>query len=720
METKAKIKKLIYRSPDTGFSVLSLSTGDGKVFTATCVYPIALVEGQEINIVQSKWVQSKYGEQLEIKSFYLPEPNTTEEIKAYLSSGAICGIGDVLANRIVGHFGEKAIEILDKTPERLLEVRGIGEESLKRIVSSWKEARLVSKVLISLCGLGLSLTFAQKAYDYYGADAVEVIRENPYKLTAISGIGFLRADKIAQTLGFPLDGFFRLSAGILHTLRSALSTGHCYLPQDELIIQAQNILSISDATLLFNVLTELTKSGELIEDEGLYYIPCAYLAERYVEKRLLELASRRPTHFYSNSFCESPVFSDEVLGREGFVFSLTDGQKDAIKVALNSGLSVITGLPGTGKTTCIKFIVSLLKEMGLSFALCAPTGKAAKRLSEVTSEPAETIHRLLEYSSQEGFKRNEENPLDVDYLIVDEASMVDIFLMAQLLKAVSDTTSVILVGDVNQLPSVGPGNVLKDVMTRRVCRVNSLTEIHRQVADSMIIRFSHLVVRGIKPILVRDMGDIVFLEEEPLGARNAILGVLEKTGFSLKDIQVLCPIKKGLLGVIELNKFLQFTLNKNTQELKGFKLSDRVIHTVNNYKKGVFNGEVGYITEINSDFRELTVDFGDKVILYKEHELDELELAYALTVHKAQGSQFPCVILILYTHHYIMLRRQLLYTAISRAEKLLVIVGQDKAFAIAVKNNQEQKRYTNLFWNVTTTENWLYGANSYHKEVARL
>ena len=693
----ASIAGIRFKS-NNGFHIITVDVevdGNKKErITAKCTSPVSLAVGQTIEITNGKWVNhSKYGRQYEIASFSIQEPYTSNDIEKYLSSGIIKGIGPTLAKRIVDAFGDKALEILDNEPKMLTQVRGVGDVNIDKIIASWKEQRRDAHILSQLCGMGLSVAYAVKAYKHFKGDAIDIIKSNPYALTAVYGIGFIKADEIGQKLGFTSEHPERLKAGVGYVLEQAMSSGHCYLTDMELLESAVGILGVKEH-IIKEAIDDMEQEGKIVGVYGKYYLPYIYSAERYCDSKLSKLVL---------STDSKTVAIDELLREYSH---LTEEQTLAVKRGITEGLSIITGLPGTGKTFVTRTIIELLKRTGNKFALCAPTGKASKKLSESTGEEAQTIHRLLEFSPKSmTFGKNEENPLEYDYVIIDESSMIDIILLGSLLKAIEIGTKVIFIGDIDQLPSIGPGAVLKDMIGSGIFSVTRLTQVHRQARGSHIIRIAHEINKGEMPIIARkvsDGQDAIHIEADtPEDIQDIILNTIRSSGYSLHDIQVLVPIKKGPIGVRELNRLLQIKLNPNAvnnpkNNVGGYYVGDRVINIVNNYSKEVFNGEIGYIRTINTEDNNIVVEYDSKTLLYESDELDEIMLAYALTVHKSQGSQFPCVIVLMHTQYYIMLKRQLIYTAITRTQQLLYVIGQSKAISMAARNHIEDRRNTGL------------------------
>ena len=671
---------------------MSLRGAGRNAFGGVCTTQRTLSEGMQINVTEGEWEEGKYGWQLAIAKFTVCEDispaETSKNLLSYLSAGAVKRIGPGLAKLIVDHFGAETEKILNEFPERLADVKGITASTASVIAASWKEGRSTVNAKMPLTGAGLTKAYANRVHKHFGDDAAAIIKDNPYRLTEVHGIGFLKADDIARNFGYHIEHPFRLESGILYILDQGTSMGHCYLTVSEIVDASKDILKLENLGLITDAIKKTVTSGKTIQEDNRIYIPRIYQAERNVSNKIMELAySVKDTSIDSNMIAT-------------LVPHLSNEQSDAVRMALVNWLCVLTGLPGTGKTTTVKGIINILSHTEQSYLLCAPTGKAARRISETTDEEAVTIHRALEYSPW-GFRRNAENPLAYDYVIVDEFSMVDIVLFDALLQAIGRHTSLIIVGDSQQLPSIGPGNVLKDMLAARVCANTTLRNIHRQAEGSDIIKIAHVINGGQMPMLRGGMRDVFFIKKEtPDEIRRGIKETIIKLGVPFADVQVLSPMRKGPIGTIELNALLQATVQSKEfigKAYCGFCVGDRVIHTVNDYTKGVFNGETGNIVEIDRGTGIVRVDYGDREIVYKDTEIKDIELAYAITVHRAQGSQFPVVLVVVSTRHYIMLTRQLLYTAITRPQKQLVIVGTEKAIFLAIKNNKEADRNTTLF-----------------------
>jgi exodeoxyribonuclease V alpha subunit len=705
------LEKITYYNQENDFLVAKLQE-KGKRGLITIVGRLAgMTPGESLKLT-GEWVYNKkFGEQFKVESYEVTAPSTVHGIQKYLGSGLIKGIGPLMAERIVDQFGLDTLEVIEKKPERLSEVAGIGPKRIAMITKAWEEQREVKGIMIFLQGHGVSAAYSSKIYKQYGPHSIERVKENPYRLARdIHGIGFLRADQIAQHLGIDRNSLLRANAGLLYVLGELTEEGHVYYPQTELIRKAREMLKV-DSEIISKSLVELSGEREIfIEDLGadrkaVYLIPF-YLAEKGVAeglKRLKDAPSTiRPIH---------PEKAIEwVQGRLGI--ELAEKQKEAVLLAARSKVLIITGGPGTGKTTILTAILKIFQQLKLRIFLAAPTGRAAKRMSEATGWEAKTIHRLLEYSPQKGaFKKDQGDPLEADGVIIDEASMVDTVLMYHLLKATPSQAHLILVGDVDQLPSVGPGNVLRELIDSNLFTVVRLKEIFRQARESMIVINAHRVNEGEFPIVKSGdqeaSADFHFIEEEnPEKIRDRILTLCRESlpgryGFHpIRDIQVLTPMYKGIIGATQLNDELQKDLNPHGQPVtlgsRTFKLGDKVMQIVNNYEKDVFNGDIGWVSKIDQEEREIRIDFDGRSVLYDFSEFDEVVLAYAISVHKSQGSEYPAVILPVSTQHFLLLQRNLIYTGMSRARKLVVLIGTSKALAMAIKNNQPQRRFTHL------------------------
>ncbi len=730
------VERITFYNPENGYTVLRLrpehQTGinaapkssmsfDGL---ATVVGNLPEVSPGEHLRLQGQWDKHpKHGPQFKVEVCEQTLPATVAGIQGYLGSGMIKGIGPKLAERIVGQFKEDTFTVIEQHPERLLEVPGIGMDRTGRITTAWQEQKQVKEIMVFLHGHGVSTNLAVKIYKTYGDKSLETVQQNPYQLERdIYGVGFKTADRIARALGLPVDHPTRIEAGIVFALNEMINEGHVYVPREILGQRAIELLEVSpdlispaldrlaqddriraDRVPLNN--QKLGKENQVVSESAevygspVIYLTPLYFGEKGVAERLRTLAkSGSPARVMNHV-----LFSDGNMSKE---------QQAAIDMALTQPLSILTGGPGTGKTTCLKALIRTLEDQGKKYALASPTGRAAKRLSEATGRSASTIHRLLEFSPVDGFQRNDDNPLDLDFLVVDEASMLDLLLMNNLLKAVRPGTGVLFVGDVDQLPSVGAGDVLRNLISSGIAPVTRLSTIFRQAADSRIITNAHLINQGKFPEFSQGGGDFFFFPaENATTAADWIIEIVteripQKFGFdAIHDIQVLAPIYRGPAGVIALNDRLQEKLNPGTnskpeRQLFGttFRLGDKVMQTQNNYDKDVYNGDIGFINSMDMIEQTLTVDFEGRFATFEWSEADQLSLAYVVSVHKAQGSEFPVVVMPIVTQHYTMLQRNLLYTSITRARKLCVLTGSRRAIGMAVRNNKVTQRFTALEW----------------------
>ncbi|MGQ9617512.1 MAG: SF1B family DNA helicase RecD2 [Candidatus Aminicenantia bacterium] len=699
------VEKIIFFNPISNYAVLKIKEeSSGKRVVVVGNFP-ELSPGEWLS-ASGKWVKSeKWGEQFKAENYELQQPSTVSGMRKFLASGLIKGIGPELAKRIVEKFGEETLEIISKKPEKLLEVNGLGEKKAESIVESWKEHEEKSYTLIKLQELGLTIKMAMKIYKEYGMDAVRVINENPYKLADdVYGIGFKIADRIALSSGIEKKSPLRIKAFILFILGKELEDGNLFSYSDSLIekIKKELELESQETILLKSLMDELEKEGKIVrvklDEEEILYSPFYFKAEKEIAKRLIEILKFPKPKIVLDV---APFIQESEL-EMGIKF--TEKQRIAIESSLNEKIIILTGGPGTGKTTIIRAILNIHKKLGKMVLLCAPTGRAAKKLSEATEEEAKTIHRLLEYKPGENvFMKNESNPLKGDILIVDEFSMVDIPLMYHLMRAIPPWTSLLFVGDKDQLPSVGPGNIIKDLIQSGIIKVIELDEIFRQSRESMIIVNSHRIRKGLFPYLYSKKRDFIFIsEEDEVKVFDTVIYLVSEEipeKFLLdpltSQIQVIAPMYKGINGIDNYNKILQEKLNPNGEYFTGipFKSKDKVMQIKNNYEKEVYNGDIGRVVSV--DEKGVLVLF-EKVVKYERDELDELTLAYAISVHKSQGSEYEACVMPILTQHYIMLQRNLLYTALTRAKKLAVLVGSNKALAIAIKNNRPNLRNTRL------------------------
>lgn len=705
------VDTIIFASQDNRFTVLKLSPEKLSTQITVTLNGIAPLIGQLLEI-EGEWVKHpKFGQQFKATTYKTVAPTEISGIEKFLASGAINGIGPAMAKKIVAEFGEKTLEIIAKSPNELLKVPGIGKKTAEKISTSYLEQSELTEIMVWLENHGISNTYAGKIFAKYGSFAIDIMEKDIYRLFQdIEGIGFLTADKLAFNLGIQRDDKRRIISGIDYALMQLCNNGHCCIPEMALVDKTAKILQVNNQ-IIFTILKERIDNGslntEVVGGETLIYPPYLYYAEKKVATRLLQLQQATEPLSEDNLSLFIKVWEKDNQ------IQLAQKQKEAIKACLHHGVLVLTGGPGTGKTTVIKGILSILKAQGLKIRLAAPTGRAAKRLSETTGQKALTIHRLLEANNlaqddnlQLGFSKDIDDQLDADVIILDEVSMVDIVLMHHFLNAVPDGCRIILVGDTDQLPAVGPGSVLKDIIRSQKIPAIRLDEIFRQAQTSMIIQNAHIINAGRLPDIRKQYSDFVFYElNDDTSITQKILDLCTKDlpheSFDvLKDVQVLSPMHRFLCGVENLNLMLQEQLNpkKNQDELKyssqTFRVGDKVMHIRNNYQKNVFNGDIGFIQDINNE--KLTVDYFDHIVTYEKNELNELTLAYASSVHKSQGSEYKVVIIPLSTSHYIMLQRNLLYTAITRAKQKVIIIGSKKALMTAIQSNRTQKRYTLL------------------------
>ena len=709
------LERITYYNEDTLFMVGRLRCSDDALTTIIGNMPRFSV-GERLKVEGDWFMHKDFGRQLKVQKYELVMPHNEKGIRRFLASGLIKGVGPSTADKIVDTFGLAALHIIENEPSKLCEIEGIGQKKAAMIAGSLKERQEVMNVMTFLQSYGVGIGYATRIYRKYGDDTIIRVRENPYRLADdVVGVGFRTADKIAMEMGLAADSPHRVRAALHYLLNEAQNDGHVFLPRAELLQKTLAALSAEDCPLseeaVVNQLDRLTRETTVIvdtqaEDCPVYLAPL-YYAECYVASRLWEIANCQMT-LQAVDFC--------VLEAGGVI--LAPAQRQAVNQALDAGLLVVTGGPGTGKTTTIRSLLALFQLQGLEVMLAAPTGRAAKRMTEATGMEAKTIHRLLEYAQveREGFvfQRHEDRPLKAHAVIVDEVSMVDIILFYHLLKAIPPACKLILVGDMDQLPSVGAGNVLRDIINSEAVPVAKLDRIFRQAGESAIVANAHLVNSGQLPQLGSNSDDFFFIpESEP---EKILAGILELCGRRLPgymhkdpiaDIQVLSPMRRNILGVDNLNVHLQQKLNPPATfkpEMKSgstiFRLGDKVMQIRNNYQKEAFNGDIGRITYINKEDGEVIVRFpdvgGPRDVTYEQLELDELVLSYAVSVHKSQGSEYPVVVLPVVTQHYILLQRNLLYTAITRAKELVVLIGTKKALAIAVRNNKVEARYTKL------------------------
>jgi exodeoxyribonuclease V alpha subunit len=731
------VERVTYANPETGYSVVRLAI-KGRLDLVTAVGELADVNAGESLELAGEWTRHKqYGRQFRVQGYRTVLPATAEGIEKYLGSGLVKGVGPVMAGRIVQKYGVDTLDVIEHEPRRLLDVLGIGPTRVARIEQAWAEQKQIREIMIFLQGHNVRASWAVKIYKAFGDQSVQVVQEDPYRLAReIRGIGFKTADTIARNMGLPPDSPKRVAAGVAYALSEEADKGHVYVPQGELVATAAEMLEVP---------VELTSQGvqdleeeEQIQRETLQYAmagsfarqePSAqpgsvareqqadyavylrpfYYGEVGVAGHLQRMLAHRASRLEALRSVMWEVLLGASSGDQGEI-QLSERQKEGVRTALTSKVSVLTGGPGTGKTTTVRTVIELLDRFRCRYALASPTGRAAKRLAETTGRPAKTLHRLLGFAPGEGFKYDDETPLDVDMLIVDEASMLDLLLTNHLLKALHPATHLLLVGDIDQLPSVGAGNVLRDVIDSGKVPVVSLDLIFRQAQTSMIVTNAHRINKGQMPVFVKGDTDFyLFAQDDPDKAANLLVEIVQtriprKFGYDpLQDIQVLSPMHRGAVGVGNLNQRLQAALNppspkKAERRLagRGFRVGDRVIQHRNNYQLDVYNGDIGRIEGIDAVNQSLNVRIDDRLVRYDWSEADELGLAYAISVHKAQGSEYPAVVVPVMTTHYMLLQRPLLYTAVTRARKLVVLVGTRRAIAIAVRNNKVALRNSGL------------------------
>ena len=696
-QIRCVVERITYQNPENGYSVFRVKV-KGYDDLVTLVGNLLDVPAGSVLLCQGEWrVDRKYGQQFQCSTWEEVMPATAYGIEKYLGSGLVKGIGPKFARLIVDRFGTGTIDVIETDIERLNEVHGIGPKRIAKIRESWEKQKDIKNVMLFLQGHGVSTAFAAKIYREYGKESVSKVQENPYRLADdIWGIGFKTADGIASRMGYGKDDPRRVRSGILYTLGQLADEGHCFATDEQLLGTAAELLDVGEEAI-GAVLADMAGADDVITDGEAIYLPPFHYAECGVARRLLALRNGNGSLF--------PEDESELPHGEGIVYDET--QLEAVRLALKSKVMVLTGGPGTGKTTTTKAIIGALRSSGMKVLLAAPTGRASKRMSEATGMEAKTIHRMLEYNPKDGYQRNADNPLTGDALIVDECSMIDILLMNNLLKAVPDGMRLILVGDIDQLPSVGAGNVLRDIIDSGAVPVIRLTRIFRQAQSSRIVMSAHAVNAGRLPDLSngRDTDFFFLREEDPEKVAEAIVDLVGRRlpgayGIGADSIQVLTPMQRGVVGAASLNIALQQSLNGNGDSLSRggytFRKGDRVMQLRNDYDKEVFNGDLGYITEVNLEDRVLKVDFDGRDIEYDSTELDELSLAYATTIHKAQGSEYPVVVIPVMMNHFVMLQRNLIYTGITRARKVCVLIGQLKALSYAVRNLTVQKRNTRL------------------------
>lgn len=719
-QLKGVVERITYHAAESGYTIARFKVpGERDLVTITGSFA-SIQAGQTMEVAGIWRDHPKYGAQFQVCQYRETKPATITGIEKYLGSGLIKGVGPVTAKRIVAHFGLDTLSVIETQIDRLHEVPGIAKKRVKLIQAAWSEQKAIKEVMLFLQGHGVSTTYAVKIYKQYGDESIAVVTQNPYRLaTDIYGIGFVTADAIARNLGIDPNSEYRYRSGILHVLNHAAEEGHCFLPQPELVNRTVERLALPEHRIEPRDIEELTIAMSLDEElilqggsgeltgQFICYSPPFYRAEQAVSDRLQTLLSR-------------PLIVDSVRVQrwiDRFVATthtpLSEQQRQSVEMAAHSRVLILTGGPGTGKTTTTRTIVALWKAMGKTIGLASPTGRAAQRLSEVTGQEAKTLHRLLEFDPKTmKFKRDLENPIPVDALVIDEASMLDLFLANSLIKAIAPTSQLLLVGDIDQLPSVGAGAVLKDLIESGCMPVMRLTQVFRQAQASQIVTNAHRINQGefpkLEPVSEQPRSDCLWLQAtEPEHGVQAIQDVIQhlipRLGIDPAQVQVLCPMTRGVVGSRNLNKELQALINPpdptKPELIRGgmaLRVGDRVIQQVNDYNREVFNGDMGRIQAIDLEEQEVTVQFGDRLVSYDYADLNEIALAYAVTIHKSQGSEYPVVILPMFMQHYLMLSRNLLYTGLTRAKQLAVLIGAQKAIGLAVRQENAMQRYTLL------------------------
>ena len=740
IQIAGSVERITYYNEENGYSVIRLkpdsrnmlpfkyASGRDALITVIGNLP-ELQPGEWLKLIGKWGNHPRHGRQFQVELCEQALPATTEGIKRYLGSGLIRGVGRKMAERIVNQFGDDTLEVIENQPERLNSVIGIGPKRVKEIIKAWDEQRAIKEVMLFLQSHGVSTSIATKIYKRYEDESLAVVQTTPYRLVKdVRGIGFKTADKIAQALGLAKDDPQRIEAGIAYTLNRMAEEGHVYMPQTELEPEASEILGVADEKI--TAVLERLESSDFVKRDSVQYLinsqqstvnsqqstelreaQAVYLTSMYHSevgvtervKKLVEIKTSRLTNGQLSM----------VNGQSSI--TLAPKQKEAVNTAVSHKVTILTGGPGTGKTTTLKALLDLLDNGRFSYALASPTGRAAKRLSEATGRPAKTIHRLLEFKPGEGFGRHDQNPIEADMIVIDEASMLDLVLANQLLKAIRPDSHLLMVGDVDQLPSVGAGDVLRDLIASGVTAVVRLDTIFRQAADSGIISNAHRINEGKMPETNAQANDFfIFVKEDIEETADLLVDIVKSripTKFKLDpmdDVQVLAPMYNGLVGVANANLLLQAALNpphgkKTERKLNGriFRVGDKIMQTVNNYDKNVYNGDIGRITSMDLLQQTMTVNIDGSPVVYDFLEADEIVHAYAISVHKSQGAEYPCVVVPMVTQHYMMLQRNLLYTAVTRAKKLVILVGTRKAISIAVQNNKVTHRHTALDWRLS-------------------
>jgi len=709
------VEKVIFKSAENGYAVFSLKVSGSETVTAHG-YLTEVFQGERVSLKGQWSFHKKFGRQFEVKEYTTQAPTSVDGIQKYLASGLIKGIGPKFAERLVKKFGAQTLQVIDKTPNLLQEVSGVGPKRIMAIMKAWEDQKEIANVMVFLRGKDVSTAFAVKIYKTYGNESIKKMQENPYRLVDdIWGVGFKTADQIALKLGLEPHSLERIKAAITHTLSQATSQGHLYLEVEQVKKEVAQLIQLDakdteHKTRLKAALHEQYEEEKikLITNNDQHYLalPQFYFSEMGIAKKVRKLLTAKRT-----KKLDMDAIYNHVRQPDGNGFALNDDQQEGILSCMQHSVSIITGGPGTGKTTLVKKMLEVLEQQHCKFRLAAPTGRAAKRMFEGTGRSTETLHRLLEFTpGSMGFARNEQNALELDFLIVDEASMIDVFLMHAILKALPQNAHLVLIGDIDQLPSVGAGNILNDLIASKEIAVVKLTQIFRQAQDSMIIVNAHRVNRGEFPSgpVPGSKRDFIYIKEEipenifPL-LQNIYKKKLPQLGIDPKNTVTLVPMNRGTVGTQRINQELQKILNPHALENKiitrfsqEYKINDRVMQVRNNYDKFVFNGDMGTIKDINIQDQQLMIAFGERVLEYDFAELNEIALAYATSIHKSQGSEFDAVIIPIFMQHFMLLQRNLIYTGITRAKKLCILIGQPKAISMGIKNNKGTVRNTFL------------------------
>lgn len=714
MQLEGTLEHITFRSDDNNYTVARFLVPSHRHPVTVVGYFASAHAGSHYKLEGAWVVHPQYGHQFSVEKYEEILPTTSEGLEHYLGSGIIKGIGPSTAKKLVTKFGENILEIIENSPDELMKISGISAKKAEAIHEYYNHQKQIKDLFNQFSAFDISPSLSAKIFKKFGNESRKILEENPYRLAdEIAGIGFKTADKIAQKTGISANAPERICSGVIYTLRYASEQGHLYLPLKELLKQASEILQLKEELIIPQIEQLSHENKILVEEENVFFTPF-YAIEKKVAKRvaqfnMLAFNIHLQRQYFDNFFNSLSI-------------NLAPMQKTAVEEAIKSGILILTGGPGTGKTTTINSIIEFARLLKLRTVLAAPTGRAAKRMNEATGQNAKTIHRLLEYSpATHTFNRDENRPINADIFIIDETSMIDIFLFNSLLRAIPHSARLILVGDADQLPPVGPGNVLSDLINSRRVKTIHLNEIFRQSGQSLIVKNAHLINNGHMPVTDEVCSDFMIIEEENLEEASKIIINLvteklprEYNLNSLEDIQVLSPMYKGAIGVSYLNDTLQNMLNPHTDEKREiklpygvFRINDKIMQIKNNYDKGVFNGDIGKITDIDAEDQILYANFPgiDTPVKYEIHELNDIVLSYACSVHKSQGSEYPCIILPITTSHYIMLQRNLVYTALTRAKKLAVFIGTKKAISIAVSNDKIEKRYTKLTQRLFEAEN---------------